>query len=63
LSEHRGPDLAAPPSEGVPSLSLRPSVKLIKNAQLKAYTGGAHGMYSTQKAQVNADLLTFLKGA
>ena len=37
------------------------SSKLIKNAQLKVYKGGAHGMCSTQKDEVNADLLAFLK--
>src|SRR5204863_7145749 len=37
------------------------SSKLVKNAQLKVYKGGAHGMCSTQKDQVNADLLVFLK--
>jgi non-heme chloroperoxidase len=37
------------------------SVKLIEKAQLKIYEGGAHGICSTQKDQVNADLLAFLK--
>jgi non-heme chloroperoxidase len=37
------------------------SSKLIKNAHLKVYKGGAHGMCSTQKDEVNADLLAFLK--
>jgi non-heme chloroperoxidase len=37
------------------------SVKLIEKAQLKIYGGGAHGICSTQKDQVNADLLAFLK--
>ena len=37
------------------------SSKLIKNARLKVYKGGAHGMCSTQKDEVNADLLAFLK--
>jgi non-heme chloroperoxidase len=37
------------------------SAKLIKNAQLKIYKGGSHGICSTQKDQVNADLLAFLK--
>ncbi len=37
------------------------SSKLIKNAQLKIYKGGAHGMCTTQKDEVNADLLEFLK--
>jgi non-heme chloroperoxidase len=37
------------------------SSKLVKNAQLKVYTGAAHGMCSTHKDQVNADLLAFFK--
>lgn len=37
------------------------TAKLIKNAQLKIYKGGAHGICSTQKDKVNADLLTFIK--
>jgi non-heme chloroperoxidase len=36
------------------------SSKLIKNAQLKVYKGAPHGMPSTLKDQVNADLLAFL---
>src|SRR5436305_200951 len=36
------------------------SAKLIKNAQLKVYQGGAHGMCSTRKDEVNNDLLSFL---
>lgn len=38
------------------------SAKLIKNAQLKVYKGAPHGMCSTLKDQINADLLTFIKG-
>lgn len=37
------------------------SSKLIKNAQLQVYQGAPHGMCSTHKDQVNADLLAFLK--
>jgi non-heme chloroperoxidase len=37
------------------------SAKLIENAQLKVYEGGSHGICSTQKDQVNADLLAFFK--
>lgn len=37
------------------------SSKLIKNAQLKIYKGAPHGLCSTHKDQVNADLLEFLK--
>ena len=34
--------------------------KLIKNAQLKIYEGGAHGMCTTEKDKVNADLIAFI---
>jgi non-heme chloroperoxidase len=37
------------------------SSKLIKNAQLKVYQGAPHGLCSTEKDKVNADLLEFLK--
>jgi non-heme chloroperoxidase len=37
------------------------SSKLIKNAKLKVYKGGSHGICSTHKDQVNADLLAFIK--
>ncbi|WP_112662396.1 alpha/beta fold hydrolase [Microvirga flavescens] len=38
------------------------SSKLVKGAQLKIYKGGSHGMCTTQKDDVNADLLAFIKG-
>jgi non-heme chloroperoxidase len=37
------------------------SSKMIKGATLKVYPGYPHGMCSTQKDQINADLLAFLK--
>lgn len=37
------------------------SSKLVKNAQLKIYEGAPHGLPSTLKDRVNADLLTFIK--
>lgn len=37
------------------------SVKLVKGATLKVYKGGSHGMCTTQKDQVNEDLLAFSK--
>ena len=37
------------------------SSKIVKNATLKVYKGGAHGMCTTQKDDVNADLLAFLR--
>jgi non-heme chloroperoxidase len=41
--------------------TARVSVKLIKNATLKVYPGGPHGLADTHKDQLNADLLGFLK--
>jgi len=38
------------------------SSKIVKRAQLKVYKGAPHGMCTTLKDQVNADLLDFLKG-
>ena len=37
------------------------SSKLVKNARLKIYKGGSHGLCATQKDEVNADLLEFIK--
>ncbi len=37
------------------------SAKLIKNAHLKVYKGAPHGLCSTQKDPVNAELLAFFK--
>jgi non-heme chloroperoxidase len=41
--------------------SAKRSVKLIPDAQLKIYKKGPHGMCSTLKNQVNADLLDFIQ--
>jgi non-heme chloroperoxidase len=38
------------------------SVKLIKGAELKVYKGAPHGMCTTLKDEVNADLLSFISG-
>jgi non-heme chloroperoxidase len=38
------------------------SSKIIKDAKLKVYPGAPHGMCTTLKDQVNADLLAFIKG-
>ena len=38
------------------------SSKLVKGATLKVYPGAPHGMCSTRKDEINADLLAFLKG-
>jgi non-heme chloroperoxidase len=36
------------------------SSKIVKGAVLKVYPGQPHGMCSTNKDQINADLLSFL---
>jgi non-heme chloroperoxidase len=41
--------------------ALRAS-KIVKNAKLKVYPGAPHGMCTTHKDQVSADLLAFIKG-
>ncbi|HZR18038.1 MAG TPA: alpha/beta hydrolase [Verrucomicrobiae bacterium] len=37
------------------------SANLVRNAKLKVYKGAPHGMCTTQKEQVNEDLLAFIK--
>jgi non-heme chloroperoxidase len=39
------------------------SAKILKNATLKVYPGFPHGMPATNADQINADLLTFFRGA
>jgi non-heme chloroperoxidase len=39
------------------------SSKLVKGATLKVYPGFAHGMCTTHKDAINADLLAFLRSA
>ena len=41
--------------------SAHASSTLVKNAILKAYPGGPHGLADTHKDQLNADLLAFLR--
>jgi non-heme chloroperoxidase len=41
--------------------SARLASKIVKNAQLKVIKGAPHGMCSTHKDQINADLLAFIK--
>ena len=41
--------------------SARAAIKIAPNAQLKVYAGAPHGLCSTHKDKVNADLLEFLK--
>ncbi len=38
------------------------SSKIVKNAKLKVYKGAPHGMCTTHKHEVNADLLAFIQG-
>jgi non-heme chloroperoxidase len=38
------------------------SSKLVKGATLKVYKGAPHGLCTTLKDEVNADLLAFIKG-
>jgi len=38
------------------------SSRLVKGAPRKVYKGGSHGICSTHKDQVNADLLAFFQG-
>lgn len=38
------------------------TAKLIKNATLKVYPGGSHGLAVTHREQLNKDLLAFIKG-
>jgi non-heme chloroperoxidase len=46
----------------VPIVASAPlTAKRVKNAQLKIYKGGAHGLCSTQKNEVNEDLLRFFR--
>jgi non-heme chloroperoxidase len=47
--------------EVVPPASSRRSLALIPGAVLKTYPGLSHGMCSTHKDTINADLLTFLQ--
>jgi len=53
---HGGDDQIVPIDD-----SAHLSVKLIKAATLKVYPGAPHGMCSTHKNQVNADLLAFIQ--
>jgi non-heme chloroperoxidase len=43
------------------NISGQLTAKLIKDAQLKVYPGAPHGLCSTHKDKVNADLLEFFK--
>jgi non-heme chloroperoxidase len=38
------------------------SSKIVKGATLKVYPGAPHGLPTTHKDQLNADLLSFIRG-
>jgi non-heme chloroperoxidase len=41
--------------------SARLAARLVKGSELKVYAGGSHGMCTTEKDRVNADLLAFFR--
>ena len=41
--------------------SARLSSKLVKGATLKVYPGAPHGLFTTHRDQVHADLLAFIR--
>jgi len=41
--------------------SASASAKLVKNATLRIYPGGSHGLADTNKDQLNEDLIAFLR--
>jgi non-heme chloroperoxidase len=43
-------------------ISGKLSAQLVRNATLKVYEGGSHGLLITQKDQLNSDLLALLRG-
>jgi non-heme chloroperoxidase len=43
-------------------ITAHPTSKIVKNATLKVYPGGPHGLAVTHKDELNADLLAFLRG-
>ena len=42
--------------------SVMLSSKIVKNAKLKVYESGPHGMCTTRKDEINQGLLAFVKG-
>ncbi len=57
LVMHGGDDQICP----FPTTGAR-SVKLLKHGTLKSYPGFPHGMPTTHADQINADLLSFIRG-
>ena len=50
------------PTSTVPiGASAQAAHKLVEGSQLKVYAGGDHGLPTSQKDRVNADLLAFLQ--
>ena len=41
--------------------SAHAAAKLVRNAILRVYPGGSHGLADTHKDEINADLLAFLR--
>jgi len=56
LVMHEDDDQIVPYADSAPL-----SAKLLKNSTLKTYKGFPHGMPTTHKDQINADLLAFTK--
>jgi len=65
-SEEDGRSDSVPPRDDDQIVPIADSamlaVKIVKNGTLKVYKGAPHGMCTTLKDQVNADLLAFIKG-
>ena len=45
-----------------PAAASTLQAKLVKGAELKIYKGAPHGLCTTLKDDINADLLAFLQG-
>ncbi|MCM3904382.1 MAG: alpha/beta hydrolase, partial [Pyrinomonadaceae bacterium] len=58
LSSHGDDDQVVP----IGASGMR-SAKLVRNAKLKIYKGGGHGLTDTNKDELNADLLAFVKSS
>jgi non-heme chloroperoxidase len=53
---HGGADLIVPLAN-----SAEPAARLVKGSSLKVYPDAPHGLCSTHKQQINADLITFIQ--
>ena len=43
------------------TITTNDGTKIVKNAKLVVYKGGSHGICTTAKDRVSADLLAFIK--